>query len=315
MQIHQLEQFCAIARIEHMTKAAAELHVSQPTLSLNISRLEDELGTELFDRSGRNIRLNEYGKTFLYHVERILDELETAKQEVRSRVIGDESKIRFADALLNNTYNIISDYMEINPNARFNHQTATLPEVRSLLENGSIDLAVAVLSPDYDFGKYIQWAPVMRTRLMVVMPEDHPLAGQKEIPLTKLKDEALMYAVNGFDARDAFDRYCLKAGFEPRYVYSAIKPFLFNDLSRQHGYLSIISEEIWNNPPSPLIKNESGTNYNYTRKDGLVGAVITEPECLIDYGILSGKGHYNSKAVREFKVYLSDYLRYSLSRL
>ena len=285
MQIHQLEQFCAIARIEHMTKAAAELHVSQPTLSLNISRLEDELGTELFDRSGRNIRLNEYGTTFLYHVE------------------------------LNNTYNIISDYMEINPNARFNHQTATLPEVRSLLENGSIDLAVAVLSPDYDFGKYIQWAPVMRTRLMVVMPEDHPLAGQKEIPLTKLKDEALMYAVNGFDARDAFDRYCLKAGFEPRYVYSAIKPFLFNDLSRQHGYLSIISEEIWNNPPSPLIKNESGTNYNYTRKGGLVGAVITEPECLIDYGILSGKGHYNSKAVREFKVYLSDYLRYSLSRL
>ena len=81
MQIHQLEQFCAIARIEHMTKAAAELHVSQPTLSLNISRLEDELGTELFDRSGRNIRLNEYGTTFLYHVERILDELETAKQE------------------------------------------------------------------------------------------------------------------------------------------------------------------------------------------------------------------------------------------
>lgn len=126
MQIHQLEQFCAVARTEHMSKAASMLHVSQPTLSLNILRLEEELGVALFDRVGRNIRLNRYGRTFLFHIERVLDGLETAKQSVWRLDNQEDEQIHLADAILNNTYNIISEYLKEEPGVHITHQTGTL---------------------------------------------------------------------------------------------------------------------------------------------------------------------------------------------
>lgn len=62
MDLLQLQYFIAIAEYQHITKAAAHLHVSQPSLSNTLSRIENELGTQLFDRQGRNIVLNDSGK-------------------------------------------------------------------------------------------------------------------------------------------------------------------------------------------------------------------------------------------------------------
>ena len=65
MEMLQLKYFVTVARLEHMTKAAEELHIAQPALSKTIARLEEDLGAPLFERQGRQIRLNPYGKAFL----------------------------------------------------------------------------------------------------------------------------------------------------------------------------------------------------------------------------------------------------------
>lgn len=65
MELLQLKYFCTVARLEHMTKAAEELRIAQPALSRKIARLEESVGVPLFDRHGRRIRLNAYGKAFL----------------------------------------------------------------------------------------------------------------------------------------------------------------------------------------------------------------------------------------------------------
>jgi len=65
MELLQLKYFRTIARFEHMTRAAEELHIAQPALSKTVSLLEKELGVLLFDRRGRNIFLNQYGKILL----------------------------------------------------------------------------------------------------------------------------------------------------------------------------------------------------------------------------------------------------------
>ena len=65
MQLTQLEYFIVVARLEHMSKAALELEVSQSSLSKTIARLEDDIGVPLFDRRGKSIRLNEYGRIFM----------------------------------------------------------------------------------------------------------------------------------------------------------------------------------------------------------------------------------------------------------
>jgi DNA-binding transcriptional LysR family regulator len=83
MELLQLHYFQTVARLEHMTKAAEELKIAQPSLSKTISRLEEDLGAPLFNRQGRNIRLNQFGKVFLTRVDRIFRELEEGKREIR----------------------------------------------------------------------------------------------------------------------------------------------------------------------------------------------------------------------------------------
>ena len=71
MELLQLKYFLTVARLEHMTRAADELGIAQPPLSQTIARLEEELGVPLFDRLGRNIHLNHFGRAYVQRVKRI----------------------------------------------------------------------------------------------------------------------------------------------------------------------------------------------------------------------------------------------------
>src|SRR5258708_8245519 len=85
MELHQLRCFCAVAETGQFSRAAEQSHISQPSLSQQILKLEDELGARLFDRLGRSIRLTELGKTFLPRARAVLREVEAAKGEVVER--------------------------------------------------------------------------------------------------------------------------------------------------------------------------------------------------------------------------------------
>ena len=85
MDIVQLKYFKAVAQTEHLTNAAKQLNVAQPALSVSISRLENEIGVPLFDRQGRRISLNKYGKMYLESVDQALTILERAQNEVSTR--------------------------------------------------------------------------------------------------------------------------------------------------------------------------------------------------------------------------------------
>src|SRR3989442_5344035 len=85
MEIHQLRYFCAVAETSSFSRAAVRTHVSQPSLSQQIMKLEDELGAPLFDRLGRSVRLTDMGKTLLPRARAVLHELEAAKGEVIER--------------------------------------------------------------------------------------------------------------------------------------------------------------------------------------------------------------------------------------
>src|ERR1700704_6880916 len=82
MEIHQLRYFCAVAETSSFSRAAVQSHVSQPSLSQQILKLEDDLGPRLFDRLGRSVRLTELGKTFLPRARTVLRELEAARGDV-----------------------------------------------------------------------------------------------------------------------------------------------------------------------------------------------------------------------------------------
>ena len=83
MNLNQLYYFKTVAKLQHFRQAANELNISQPSLSLAISNLEKELGTYLFERQGRHVKLTKYGKLYLEHVENALNILEIGEKQLR----------------------------------------------------------------------------------------------------------------------------------------------------------------------------------------------------------------------------------------
>ena len=80
MTLNQLEYFQSVARLQHFRQAAELLKISQPSLSRSMAALEQELNLVLFEREGRNVVLTKPGRVFLEHVNKILDEVDTASQ-------------------------------------------------------------------------------------------------------------------------------------------------------------------------------------------------------------------------------------------
>lgn len=84
MNLNHLQYFVKLAHLEHYTKAAKDLDITQPSLSHAISSLEEELGTKLFEKQGRNVSLTKYGKIFLKYVEKSLDYLQEGVDKTKA---------------------------------------------------------------------------------------------------------------------------------------------------------------------------------------------------------------------------------------
>src|SRR5271169_5571264 len=93
MELQQLRYFCAIAETGSFSRAAQQRHVSQPSLSQQIRKLEDELGARLIDRLGRSVRLTELGEAFLPRARAVLRDLEAARGEVDERKTAIEGNV------------------------------------------------------------------------------------------------------------------------------------------------------------------------------------------------------------------------------
>lgn len=98
MELSQLAYFRAVARTEHFTRAAEELHITQPSLSKAIANLEGELGVPLFDREGKRVRLNPYGAAFLERVEQILSLTDEAVFFIRDMKEGERGHVRIGSS-------------------------------------------------------------------------------------------------------------------------------------------------------------------------------------------------------------------------
>src|SRR5579875_959834 len=96
MDLLQLRYFQTVARHEHMTQAAQKLYISQSSLSKTIAHLERELGVTLFDRQGRQIRLNQYGKVFLRRVEQAFAALEDGRRELVDLIEQERERVVLA---------------------------------------------------------------------------------------------------------------------------------------------------------------------------------------------------------------------------
>lgn len=219
MEWQQLEYFKTTAQLEHITLAAQKLNLTQPALSRSIARLENEMGVPLFDRKGRSIVLNHYGKCFLEHVNKIFREYEEARNEIQSMADPEKGQVSLGFLhTLGESFipELIQAFGKKYPEIRFElHQNDTKALLGKLTE-GEIDLCFSY--PEENTGK-MDWTYLWDEELLLIVPSNHPLTGEKEITLDKLKNETFITFKPGFGLRRITDDLFLKAGIYPKIAF------------------------------------------------------------------------------------------------
>lgn len=221
MELLQLRYFLTLARMEHVTEAAQSLHVTQSSLSKTIQRLEEDLGVPLFNRIGRKLRLNEYGKRFLHRAERALFELEQGKQELSDLSSPEYGTLELAVTAASKLPNILREFRKKRPNVQFHVQMLTTQEMVTLLHRGEVDFCLS--SPSIQ-GDDIECQIVYVDPILVAVPSGHRLAEQSSVTLAELKDEWFVGVKRGYGTRDLVDTMCESVGITPQYVYEGDEP-------------------------------------------------------------------------------------------
>lgn len=241
MNLSQLYYFSKLADLQHYTRAAKELFITQPTLSGSISSLEQELGVALFQKKGRNVELTKYGAEFLGYVNASLEQLDKGVAVMKS--YSGESDGGLID--LGCIITVQTDYIPqlLNQYHRssdhrydFNISQKPSQDLLARLKEGKYDVVFG--ARDDDFGTDICYIPVLAQEFKIAMNEDSPLAEKEfivpedlegvelityreQIPLGKAV-KSTVDAWNLPNVRYAFDDESILAGFAANGVEVAL---------------------------------------------------------------------------------------------
>ncbi|WP_414663981.1 LysR family transcriptional regulator [Horticoccus sp. 23ND18S-11] len=191
MELHQLRYFVAVAETENFTRAASRVHVSQPSLSQQILKLEGEVGHKLFHRLGRKAVLTEAGTAFLERARRILVEVENAAKELADHPsLGRRITVGAVQTVM--PYLItpfIAQLRDSHPNLLIDAQEDFRGKLLQGVIEGDLDLAVVPL-PVRDHRISIE--PLLVEPLMLVVGSRHPIASRSEISIKDLAEETFV---------------------------------------------------------------------------------------------------------------------------
>jgi DNA-binding transcriptional LysR family regulator len=283
----QLEYFRVVGRLQHVTRAAEELGMTQPALSRAIARLERELGVALLHRVGRSVRLTRYGEAFLRRVERALDELAAGRRELAD--MTDSSAGTVALGFLRTlgveyVPALIRRFTAAHPDVRFSFSENNGPALEQQPGRGEIDLALTRYPFENDA---LEGTVIARQDLMLLVPLGHRLAERRSVRLREVANEPFVAFKPGHAIRKLTDDLCAKAEFTPRITFEADESSSLRGFAAAGLGVAILP---------------AGTGPT----NGLVLLRISEPEARRDIVLAWAKERYMSASVRLFRSFVVE---------
>jgi DNA-binding transcriptional LysR family regulator len=225
VNLFQLEYFITLAETLSYTKASQRLHISQPTLSKLIINLEHSIGSQLFIRSKRDVKLTSTGKVFYHEIKKTLNSYESAVQKVKDMESGTTGIINvglLGTALVHHFPRIMKLYHSRYPTIMVNPLDYTYNKIIETLNSGEIDVA---LLPDFEIGKppQILKKNVFTDYMCVVTHQDHKFSNLKSVSMAMIKDEPLINMDPRFSRTDhnLINHIYQQEGYFPNTVYEA----------------------------------------------------------------------------------------------
>jgi len=219
MELFQLRYFVSAARHLHFTRAAAECFVAQPSLSQQIANLERELGTPLFLREGRAVRLTGAGEALLVHAERMLAEEAAGRravQEVQGLQRGRIGIWTLPTPGQHLLPPILATFRRQHPNIDLSlREIVPAREIGEAVASGAADLGI-VHRPYHVSG--LEERVLLTEEMALVVPTSHWSAARRSVALTEVADEDFVWVSEGATESHPIYAACLAAGFAPRIV-------------------------------------------------------------------------------------------------
>ena len=184
MNSEQLRQFKAIAETGSLTKAAEQLYVTQPALSMALSKLEDEIARPLFTRQGKTLKITESGIKLLEYANRVVDTLDEAQHYFN--INNHNGTIRLY-RIGGTAISLLTEGCYFLPDIRLESSIVKNEDIAGVMSSGSADI---VISDDKHvesvFNKYTRKAFLFHQQMLLSVPREHPLAGRDEIGAVEL---------------------------------------------------------------------------------------------------------------------------------
>lgn len=281
----RLAQFAGVARHEHITQAARDLDVPQPTVSRAMARLEAGLGVALLARQGRTVSLTPAGRSFALAVERALAEVERATEAVRADADPAAGKVAFGflHTLGPETVpELIREFRTDHPGVRFTLVQGYGEHMIERMRQGELDLCLTSPVPD---------APDLATRrlgeqrLYLSVPADHRLAARRRVRLAEAAAEPFITLEPGYGLRRLTDRLCERAGFRPRIAFEGEEPETLRGLVAAGLGVALL--------PPPTVQ-----------RPGVRELSVTAPRAVREIGVAWLAGHPDTRPVADFKRFL-----------
>lgn len=293
MELGQLEYFLEAARREHMTQAAEALHITQPALSRVIARLEADLGMPLFNREGKCIELNEYGRLVQSYAERIFTQLDELRLELDEMAKGYLGEVHVGSSFPSGEPNWVLDQVRqfslARSNIRFHLQQYTTSKLWKALYSREIDLALAT---ERIQAENMVWIPLFKERVGVIMSRQHPLAQKPELSLADLNGQRFYCNNANSDVQELTYRLCERAGFRPNIYFQCEFPsFIGEAVSMGYG-ISLIAYRGY-------LQSNARTEHELWESN-ILFRELTDDVCFRECGAAYLKEHHLPRAAQAF---------------
>ncbi len=221
MELNQLRYVCAVEETGSFSRAAERCQIAQPSLSQQVLKLEEDLGTKLFDRLGRGVRLTEPGRAFLPHARAILEEVDRARASIASSAGGVSGTVSLGAIPTVAPYLIppyTAAFTKRFPDARLRIVEETTPVLIESLRTLAIDFALLALPLRH---KDLALQPIRTEPLFAVLPKTHPLATKESLSLAELRGESFVMLRDGHCFRDLSLSVCGSARVKPNIAFES----------------------------------------------------------------------------------------------
>ena len=212
--IRQLQVFEAVARQLSYTRAAEELHLTQPAVSMQIKQLESSVGLSLFEQLGKRVFMTQAGETMLRHAQTIMRHLGTAREEMAELKGVDSGRLHIAVASTVNYFatRLLASFTRLHPSVQITLDVTNREALLQKLEDNQPDIVLMGKPPK---GLDIDAADFMENPLIMIARPDHSLSKHRSIGLKELTKETFVVRESGSGTRIAMERFFDQKSFAP----------------------------------------------------------------------------------------------------